>query len=142
MKTELWLKWADLALQLLGIVVGKVYIMYIENTGQGGDRDLDFLLIYFSLGTCQLLSCLINKIILPKQLKSGLRSIYEVCVVIIILISINVTVAMYTPGRDNIMLFAFAMVAIGPLMALLYLIITCSEINSIGKSAHVANSSN
>ena len=126
MRAILFLKRIDLWLLLSCIIIP---LLYMASTGQ------IFLLIvytffyyFYVVMGYQVLSALINRLLLPSEYRSKGRTAYEISLAILLVIGI-----MCASSVAAIMLFPFTflLISIGPLVTGWYVMMTLSEISVI-----------
>ena len=127
MKTTLFLKQADLFLQLIAVLIGLTRLDIIKFV----------LLMYFVVGGIQVASSIINRLALPAMYICKGRIVYEIILCIIVIIVVACYLFPHTFVNDDLITFLlFTLLFAAPVMAICYLVITYIELNTISKFVH------
>lgn len=129
MKELLLLKRVDLLAQLLAIVIPIIMGVITLNGGY-------LFIIYFSLGTVQALSCIVNRIFLNKGYRNRGRDRYEILLLIIVVLG---TLALLDANGVNenggyfALLYLYFFVIAGFVLGIGYMVISIQELSFISK---------
>jgi hypothetical protein len=88
MKTTLFLKQTDKAMQWLAFIIPVVVAAIYANDGY-------LYAIYFAVGAVQIISCLANKLYLDDSLRSPSRKAYEKTLLVIVVITLLLAGGMF-----------------------------------------------
>lgn len=120
MKPPISFKTVDLILQAIVISYGLYTVYGSANAGLA----FDFIYGYVSVGSVQVLSCLINRLILKKPFRSKTRIGYEL---LLMLVAIAAGIS-FSTSFDGFYMF---LLWFSPFMALWYLLITGAELRKV-----------
>ena len=127
MKSLLYWKLADIILQVLALLVPVVLCIT--------DVPFDIFYSYFSVGAAQVVSCVINKLFLDPDYRADGRRTYEITLLLVLGLFLLLWVG-YLVWNDIVGvygIFAVAMLFIGPIMAIAYVLTTLTELITIKK---------
>ena len=126
MKTTLIYKQADLLLQLLAILIPLAVSMF---------GHLHLVVVYFTAGSAQVLSYMINLVYLDKFVKNRNR-VYYGCCLLFFLITTTATCFLLSFNDGLYLIFISLFFFASPLLELWYLVLTIAEMREIKRIVH------
>lgn len=125
MKHQILNKTLDLCAQLLCVLLPISIALYTYDDGG------TYLLTYFTVGICQLVSFAANKSNTDKRYQSASRETYGFLLKLILIGAIVSVVSLITPVAMLAYLYLCVMLLGGVLMAVFYFIITIAELRKL-----------
>lgn len=129
MKDTLNLKRFDLYGQLLTIILPVIYYCIFPDYGHVFTWET-IVVMYFWVGSAQVLSCLINKFRLANAWKMPDRKGYEIILVVIAVVAVATSFM-----KDMLLGVLIVLLYVSPVLALWYLTITVRELLYLKKAA-------
>ncbi len=141
MKTLLILKRIDFWLQPIAVVAPMIIGAIIGQPWLA-------LCIHFSLGGVQVVSCLLNRLLLKTEYRDRSRSLYELVLLIATILGVLALIAANgnsTNGEGFVILYLLVMLGAGVVMGIWYMILSFNEaynIERLIKQKETANENN
>lgn len=92
--------------------------------------------IHFSLGGVQVISCLLNRLLLKSEYRGGSRSLYELVLLIFAIIGVFMLIAANGNGSDAedlVILYLLVMFVAGIVMGIWYMVLSFNEMDNIDR---------
>lgn len=130
MKTVLILKRIDFWLQPIAIMAPMIIGAIVNKPWLA-------LCIHFSLGGVQVISCVLNKLLLKTGYRDRSRSLYELVLLIATILGVLALIAANgnsTNGEGFVILYLLVMLGAGVVMGIWYMILSFNEMDHIEKT--------